>query len=103
MSAAYLNLVWDTESELGSFSVPVQAVGTVGLVRQIGPQRKVVRCPQCRSIVYSRRHRLCGVCGEELPEQLLFSVVEAARVERLLAYERSQHRKWLEQRTSNER
>jgi hypothetical protein len=39
------------------------------------------KCPKCGSIVYSRRNVLCGVCGERLPADLLFSASERAQVE----------------------
>lgn len=43
------------------------------------------KCPKCRSIIYSRRNVLCGVCGERLPSQLLFSTEEREAVEREMA------------------
>ena len=52
-------------------------------------------CPACRSIIYSRRHRLCGVCARPLPEQFLFSHDEAVRIEELIDLERQRHRRWL--------
>jgi hypothetical protein len=54
------------------------------------------RCPNCDSIIYSRRHKACGVCAEPLPLACLFSVQEAESVERLLDEERGRHRKWLQ-------
>jgi hypothetical protein len=30
------------------------------------------KCPNCGSVIYSRRHPICGRCGEELPESLMF-------------------------------
>ena len=39
------------------------------------------KCPKCGSVIYSRRNVLCGVCGERLPDELLFSVSDRARVE----------------------
>lgn len=39
------------------------------------PQER--HCPSCGSIVYTPRHRLCGACGEALPEDCLFTVGEA--------------------------
>lgn len=65
------------------------------LVREIAPAPVVHRCPSCRSIVYSRRHRLCGVCSQPLPESFLFPVSEARRITQLLEAERQQHRRWL--------
>src|SRR5258706_9465543 len=99
MSAAHLDLVWDTQNDLAVYTVQIHSVRSLGSVRQFGAGRRPARCPECRSIIYSRRHRLCGVCGEPLPEDLLFTAMEAQRVERLLQTERIQHRKWLEHRT----
>ena len=53
------------------------------------------RCPCCESIIYTRRHKVCSVCGSPLPDACLFSPEEANSVERLLKEERSRHRKWL--------
>ncbi len=53
-------------------------------------------CPHCNSVVYSRRHKLCGSCGEVLPEECMFSAQEAQSVEVLLNEERDRHRKWLQ-------
>ena len=57
-------------------------------------------CPSCDSIVYSRRHRLCGVCGRGLPEDCLFTSTEAENVEMLLKTERQRHRVWLKKATA---
>ena len=38
------------------------------------------KCPACGSIIYSRRHVLCGVCGERLPEELLFPVEQREKI-----------------------
>jgi len=43
------------------------------------------QCPKCGSVIYSRRNVLCGVCGEHLPAELLFTAEERAAVERDLA------------------
>ena len=40
------------------------------------------KCPKCGSIIYSRRNVLCGVCGERLPPELLFSPEQRAAVGR---------------------
>ncbi len=40
------------------------------------------KCPTCGSIVYSRRNLLCGVCGERLPSELLFTPEQREAVER---------------------
>ena len=52
-------------------------------------------CPHCGSLVYSRRHKLCGVCAEPLPVTCLFSMEQSQRVEVLLQEERAAHRHWL--------
>lgn len=52
------------------------------------------RCPACRSIIYSRRHRMCGVCSQPLPEEFLFTAFEARQVKALLETERARHRQW---------
>ena len=65
------------------------------LVRQIARPRTNLRCPECNSIIYTRRHKLCAVCGGALPDEMLFSRTEAARVSQVLAAEREQHRTWM--------
>src|SRR5262249_45203625 len=42
-------------------------------------------CPNCGSVIYSRRNALCGVCGQRLPAELLFTPEERQRVERDLS------------------
>ena len=42
------------------------------------------KCPKCGSIIYSRRNVLCGVCGERLPSELLFTPEQRETVEREL-------------------
>ena len=39
------------------------------------------KCPNSGSIIYSRRNPLCGVCGKQLPPELLFTPEERAAVE----------------------
>ena len=53
------------------------------------------RCPVCHSIICSRRHRLCGVCGQALPEDRLFTPSEAKAVTWLLSMEKQRYRQWL--------
>ena len=72
-----------------------EAAISLGLVRQIAEPRSDLRCPGCRGVIYTRRHKLCGVCGEELPGELLFSESQALRIEGLLKSEREQHRAWM--------
>lgn len=67
-------------------------------VRHIALPRPAARCPECHAILYSRRHRLCGVCGRAVPVELLFSAEEAARIHHLLTTEREKHRAWMNRR-----
>ena len=53
------------------------------------------RCPHCDSIIYSRRHKLCGLCGRTLPEEYLFGPVETERLENILKTEQERHRRWM--------
>ena len=53
------------------------------------------RCPHCNSVIYSRRHKLCGVCAEPLPAACLFSMEQAQSVKSLMNEERERHRVWL--------
>jgi hypothetical protein len=98
MSAAYLELAWDTQQDLSSFAVPLTVAPAHKHVREISTRRVPAICPECKSIIYSRRHPLCGVCNQPLPEHLLFTGSEAQRVTRLLETERLRHRRWLQQR-----
>lgn len=54
------------------------------------------RCPACCSIVYSRRHALCGVCEHELPASIRFGSGQSERVTALIELERRKHRRWLQ-------
>lgn len=95
MSVRPLDLVWDVEAEPWAFPVRVRQIGWAPWVRQFGTSVRVLRCPGCMSIIYSRRHKFCNVCNQELPESLRFSEAEAHRVESLLEAERARHRKWM--------
>lgn len=57
--------------------------------------QKERRCPHCHSIIYSRRHRVCGVCCKPLPAACTFTENESAQVASLLQEERQRHRQWL--------
>ena len=98
MRAAHLDLTWDIKDELESFTVTIARAATPSPVRELGLAKAPAICPECRSIVYSRRHRLCGVCNQPLPDHLLFTPRESQRVSQLLQSERVRHRRWLEQR-----
>jgi ribosomal protein L32 len=60
----------------------------------------VNHCPHCGSIIYSRRHKLCGLCGRELPEEFRFSSAEALRLENLIRNEQERHRTWMKKSTA---
>ena len=51
------------------------------------------KCPECSSIIYSRRNILCGVCGKQLPPELLFTPEEKERLDRQLAEDRKRRQK----------
>jgi hypothetical protein len=105
MSAARLKLDWDswnTQSRVGELTITFAPAREPTLVRHISPARQASRCPDCHSIIYSRRHKLCGVCSHPLPDYLLFTANEARRVEQLLRSEQIRHRQWMEQRTDRD-
>jgi hypothetical protein len=102
MSAAHLDLTWNSQDELESQPVAFTWKSDTHLVRAIGRPGAPARCPECASIVYSRRHRLCGVCSQPLPDHLLFTIRDAQRIEQLLASERVRHRRWLDDRNGRE-
>jgi predicted nucleic acid-binding Zn ribbon protein len=92
MSAASLSIRWtDCDSNQ---ALPV-LVGSQNSFISIGVKPRQRYCPSCDSIVYSRRHRSCGVCGKALPADCLFTAEEAESVEMLLRTERQRHKAWL--------
>jgi hypothetical protein len=98
MSAARLDLDWNGLNGVVGNAVAFMAQTSLHLVRRIGPTHRPGRCPGCHSIIYSRRHKLCGVCGQPLPGELLFSPAEAEQVKHLLRAEQARHRKWVKGR-----
>src|SRR5439155_27266974 len=95
MSAAILNLRWD---DLVNGQVPAVASKNPGLFCRVRVQPQAHRCPYCDSIVYSRRHSRCGLCAQVLPEECLFTVSEAEKVEMLVKTELQRHRAWLKKK-----
>ena len=95
MSATRLDVTADVQEVSWEASSVVIDLTRPRLVRRLTPRRGPVQCPECHSIVYSRRHRLCGVCNHPLPENLLFSVNEARRIQQIIDTERARHRQWL--------
>jgi hypothetical protein len=102
MSAAQMDVAWDSRKVLESLPISFASATEIVLARQIAPAgRSAARCPECHSVIYSRRHRLCGVCSHPLPEHLLFTANESIRIEQLLRDERQRHRLWMEQRRAH--
>jgi len=95
MSAKIANSPWNDLMK----EQPPSAVAN--LFVRLGVQAQERYCPSCDSIVYTRRHKLCGACGEVLPEDCLFTVGEAQNVEKLLRAERQSHRAWLKKTETN--
>lgn len=92
MSAMKLNIQW--LEFVKSQPVHVSTIHSAKLAR-LGVEPEAHRCPSCNSPVYSRRLKVCGVCGEELPREVRFTLDEAERVDQLLKTERERHRRWL--------
>jgi hypothetical protein len=92
MSATKLKVQWLESDSDQPITIPSNHA--VSFVR-IGVTPGERRCPGCASVVYSRRHKQCGSCGEPLPANCLFSAEEAERVDALLKTERERHREWL--------
>ena len=92
MSATTLNTRWDDGRRDRTLSV---FPGNPYLFSRIGVLPQERHCPSCDSIVYSRRHRLCGACGQVLPEDCRFTVSEVQVVESIVTIERQRHCAWL--------
>lgn len=95
MSASTLSIRW-TDCDRAQPVVPGGQNQYFGI--RVKPRERY--CPSCDSIVYSRRHRLCGVCGHVLPLECRFTAPEAESVETLLRIERQRHRAWLKRTTA---
>jgi predicted nucleic acid-binding Zn ribbon protein len=96
MNAATLSFRW-TDCDRNQ-SLPI-VLGDENPYFSLGIKPRERHCPSCDSIVYSRRHRSCSVCGETLPKDCLFTATEAENVEMLLRTERQRHRAWLKKTT----
>jgi len=95
---AHLDIAWATPSQSTILLTSRASGAHAALTRQLGGRGQPARCPECHSVVYSRRHKLCGVCNQPLPPNLLFSPQESHHIEALLWNERTKHRQWLQQR-----
>jgi predicted nucleic acid-binding Zn ribbon protein len=69
---------------------------TPDMYARVGAPVQERHCPFCDAVIYSRRHKLCGVCAQELPEQMLFNAAQAENVRSILQDERQRHRAWLQ-------
>lgn len=92
MSAMKLNIQWLEFVKATPVSVPM---ARSAMLARLGVEPASHRCPCCDSPVYSRRLKVCGVCGNELPREVLFTLDETERVDALLKAERERHRRWL--------
>ena len=92
MSMTKLHVQWLDFVKEQPVSVPMVHSG---LLARFGVERTEHRCPSCNSPVYSRRHQVCGVCGDKLPMKCQFTLAEAERVDALMRLERERHRQWL--------
>jgi len=97
MNGAKLNVRWNDFEK--TESLPVFPVNQ-SLLPSMTVEASEKRCPACDSIVYTRRHKLCGVCSQVLPENCLFTRIEARDVELLVQTERQCHRVWLKKATA---
>jgi transcription initiation factor TFIIIB Brf1 subunit/transcription initiation factor TFIIB len=52
------------------------------------------KCPKCQSIIYSRRHKVCGQCGAELPKELLLTEAQVRALDKQLAAEKKRAREF---------
>ena len=97
MNTATLAIDWNQAT--GTNAVPLIFNQNLSVFAMIGVKRRETRCPSCHSIIYSRRHKLCGTCGEMLPPQCRFDESETERVQALIQTERARHRVWLQRTT----
>lgn len=93
MNAAYLDIRWSPPAPPAEVSVCVKSELSRPAVP--GVRRREMNCPRCGSIVYTRRHKLCGLCGELLPPECLFSDRESEHVRATLERDQRRHRAWL--------
>ena len=50
-----------------------------------------MNCPKCDSIIYSRRSGRCGVCGDLLPKDLLFTDEQRLKIETQIQEDEERH------------
>jgi len=54
-----------------------------------------MNCPECDSIIYSRRSGRCGVCGAALPQDCLFTDEQRAKIEAPMKEDEMRHKEAL--------
>jgi hypothetical protein len=52
------------------------------------------KCPHCQSIIYSRRHKVCGKCGSALPENLVLTPAQIQKLDKERAREKKRSREF---------
>lgn len=88
MTAARLNIRWTDLDGLEQESMVV-------VIRHIAQDQQYGWCPECNAIIQTWRAKLCGICGEEVPQELLFAVRAASHIKELLRTEEQRHRAWM--------
>jgi len=61
----------------GSWVVPLPEVADCFHVNAVE-----FKCPNCHSVIYSRKRNTCGQCGEDLPAHLLFTPEQVRNLEK---------------------
>jgi hypothetical protein len=52
-----------------------------------------LHCPKCGGVIYTRRNKLCGFCGAQLPTEFLLSDAEIAALDKAEAARNEQQAK----------
>lgn len=52
------------------------------------------KCPHCQSIIYSRRHKVCGTRGATLPGDLLLTSAQIQKLDKERAREKKRAREF---------
>jgi hypothetical protein len=55
-----------------------------------------MNCPTCDAVIYSRRSGLCGVCGAQLPETMLFDSEQREKLDVQMARMKAEQRALME-------
>ena len=55
------------------------------------------RCPHCQSPIYSRKLKICGVCEQPLPPELLFSDEQVKKLKEETAKEEKRAKEFNQQ------